>query len=218
MHRRVLALVAAALLLSGCAATDPTPAHTSAPPSRTAETPTAAPTPTTASAIVLGLDSLEITQAGATRVVRFDTPDPLLVLVEELTGVPRNGEVVEDPWGNGDMWGTTYRWDEITITVPIDGPANVAILAATLGGIPVRTTEGIGVGDSRDEVLAAGGWEHWDADGDGVSDYLGIDSRDAPDTQSLTRPGEVGRMFILAGLDGDIVSELQSPSNDFSDI
>jgi hypothetical protein len=200
-------LVATALVLAGCAAEVAAQAS---------ETPT--PTPTPAGAISLGVEGMTFTDGGEPQSFSFDDPEPLLAFVEQLTGEPRVGEDFEDMWGHGEVWGTAYTWKEISVKVWKDGPASVAILAATVGGIPVRTTSGIAVGSTREDVLTIGGWDEWDADGDGKADYLGVDGREVAGVESLSRPGEPGREFILAGLNGDVVTELQSPSNDFSDI
>jgi hypothetical protein len=211
-------LVAATLVLAGCAAEEPAAFTTpsSSPAAQPSETPT--PTPTPAGAISLGVAGIAFTDGGESKTLSFDDPQLLLAFVEELTGEPRAGEDFEDPWGNGDTWGTLYTWDDIRVSVRKDGPASVVILATTVGGIPVRTASGIAVGSTRDDVLAMGGWDGWDADGDGQADYLGVDGHEVEGVESLSRPGQPGREFILVELDGDVVTELQSPSNDFSDI
>lgn len=168
--------------------------------------------------MALDLDGIAFTKAGVTEHHSFDEPEALLSFIEDITAVPRSGEDFEDMWGQGEVWGTTYRWDEITVNVWKDGPASVAVLATTIGGIPVHTASGIAVGSTRDEVLAMGGWDEWDADGDGQADYLGVDWQEVNGVESLSRPGQPGREFILVELDGDVVTEMQSPSNDFSDI
>ena len=217
--RRLAPLLAAtALVLSGCAAEVPAPATTtsSSPAAQPSATPT--PTPTPAGAIALGIEGLTFTHGGASVTFSFDDPEPLLAFVEQLTGQPGASEHFEDPWGNGDTWGTLYTWDDIKVYVLKDGPANVTVLATTVGGIPVRTASGITVGSTRDAVLATGGWDDGDADGDGLADYLGMEGQEVEGVESLSRPGEPGREFIVVKLDGDVVTELQSPSNDFSDI
>lgn len=211
-------LVAAALVLAGCAAEVPAPATTPSSPPAAHSSATPTPTPTTAGAIALGIEGLAFTEGGTSETFSFDDPEPLLAFVEELTGEPRTGEDFADPWGNGDTWGTLYTWDDITVSVLKDGPASVTILAPAVGGIPVRTASGIAIGSARDAVLATGGWDEQDADGDGQADYLGVEGQEVEGVESLSRPGQPGRQFILVTLDGDLVTELQSPSNDFSDI
>lgn len=219
LRRLAPLLVAAALVLGGCASADTRGARTPSAPAPSAQpvtTPT--PTPTSADAIAIGVAAIEVTVDGQLQTYPFAEPEPLLAVVEQLTGEPAVGEDVEDPWGNGDVWGTRYVWDEISVSVPNEGTASVAVSAPAVGGIPVRTTGGIGVGASREDVVAAGGWDEWDADADGRADCLGMDAHPVEGTQSLGRPGEVGRQFVLVGLEGDVVTQIQSPSNDFSDI
>ena len=169
--------------------------------------------------LVLGVDGLAVVEGEAqTESFPLDAAEALLAFVEDLTGKPRSGEDFEDPWGNGEIWGTQYTWDEITISVLKDGPASVTVLATTIGGVPVGTAGGVMVGATRDAVLAAGGWEEWDEDGDGVADYLGLDEQDVEGTQSLSRPGEVGREFVSVALEDDVVTALRIPANDFSDL
>lgn len=204
-------------MLSACA-----PADTVGTPTPTAgDSAAPSPSPSAASArtLVLGVDGLAVVEGEAqTESFPLDAPESLLTLVEELTGEPRSGEDFEDPWGNGEVWGTTYTWDDITISVLKDGPASVTVLATTIGGVPVSTAGGVMVGATRDAVIAAGGWDEWDEDGDGVADHLGLDEQDVEGTQSLSRPGEVGRQFVSVALEDDLVTALRTPANDFSDL
>lgn len=210
-------LVATALLLTGCASAAPVNvAGPSASATTPIETPTA--TPTTAGALSVGVDGVEFAEGAESQSFPFDEPEPLLSLIEELTGEPRQGEDFEDPWGNGEVVGAIYRWDDISVSVMEEGPASVAVLAPTVGDVPIRTESGIAVGDAREAVLAAGGWDEWDEDGDGVADNLGIDAQEVEGTQSLSRPGEIGREYVLVVVDDDVVSRVQSPANDFSDL
>lgn len=176
------------------------------------------PTPVAADSIVIDLDGLSTMHAGEAATYDYDDPEPMLAFIEEVTGVPRAGEDVLDPWGNGDVWGKSYRWDDITVTVLLDGPAHVTVESPTIGDAPVTVAGGVAVGSTRAEAVAAGAWDDWDADGDGVADSLGIDERPVEDTQSLSRPGEVGRQYVALRLTGDTVTAIASPDNDFSDI
>ena len=208
-----------ALALAGCAPEQPAPASSTltGTMSPTAE-PESTPTPAAVAPIELNIAGLTRVTDGESKTYAFADPDALLAYVQELTGVPATTEDVEDPWGNGDPWGTKYTWDEITVFVPLDGPASATVLAATIDGIPVQTASGVSVGDTRADVIAAGAWDEWDSDGDGDAAHLGIEPTEVEGTQSLSRPGEVGRLYVGIILDGDVVSSLQSPANDFSDI
>lgn len=207
-------IIAAALLLTGCA---PVVAPEAAPSgSAAAETSTPTPTPTPVGELVIGIDEVTYEHAGATQEFPFmDDGEELLALVEELTGQLRQGEEIEGPYGG--EWGTAYKWDEISIIVAGD-QTRVSVAAPSVGGVPVVTPEGLSVGSGRNEVVAAGGRDGWDADEDGVADYMDLGEQQVPDTQSLSRPGEVGILFVTVELDDDVVVEIQAPANDFSDI
>jgi hypothetical protein len=211
-----------ALLLTGCAgAASPDP--TSTPPTATgASTPEAAPSSTSAPAsaaeLIVTLDTIEYRENGGTEIVALDQPGPLVALIEQLSGQPPAEEEIEDPWGNGDVFGTSFRWADVTIASLDQGPVTVTFLSPTVGDAEVKTAEGIGVGSTRAEVLAAGGWGEWDGDGDGAAELINLGMRTVPETTSLSRPGEVGAEFIGLSLNGDIVERMWSPSNDFSDL
>ncbi|WP_203580710.1 hypothetical protein [Microbacterium hibisci] len=213
-------LLVAALLLAGCAsdgAVSATPGPSASQPAPTAgETPLQ--TPAAADLLVVGVDGIIFSDDGTSRSYPFAEPEQLLQLVETLTDQPRSGEDFEDPWGGGEVMGTVYRWDEISVSVSKDGAASVSVVAPRVGGIPLQTSDGIAVGATRAAATAAGAWEEWDADGDGHADHLGIDEQESPGTTSLSRPGEVGRVYISLALDGDVVTELHAPANDFSDL
>ena len=84
--------------------------------------------------------------------------------------------------------------------------------------MPVLTESGITIGSSRADAIAAGAWDEWDEDGNGTSDYLGIGPREVPDTESRSRPGSAGDEFFVLVMDGDSVSQIEFPGNDFGDI
>ena len=216
LRRLAPVLLATAIVLTGCASSSET--SDVATPSADS-TPTTTPTEDpTLHALIVGVGGVALSSGDETEGYAYDSPEPLLALVEELTGEPRSGEDFEDPWGNGEVMGTAYRWDDVTISVLKDGPASLTVLSTSIGGVPVHTIDGIAVGVTRDDVLAAGGWDEWDEDGDGVADYVGLDQQDVEGTQSLSRPGEVGREYVSVALSGDVVTELRSPANDFSDL
>ena len=206
-----------ALALAGCAPEQPAPASSTLTGTMS---PTAAPdsTPAAVAPIELNIAGLTRVTDGESKTYAFAEPDALLAYVQELTGVPATTEDVENPWGTGEPWATEYRWDEFIVYVLVDGPVYLTVRTATIDGIPVQTASGVSVGDTRAEAVAAGAWDEWDSDGDGDADHLGIEPTEVEGTQSLSRPGEVGRLYVGIILDGDVVSSLQSPANDFSDI
>jgi hypothetical protein len=42
--------------------------------------------------------------------------------------------------------------------------------------------------------------------------------REVPGVEPLTHPGSVGILYELFWFDGDVVTQIQVPSNDFSDL
>lgn len=226
MHARPMptSILLLSLLLTGCTATAPT-GSTNTPPPPTATgrpTPDTAPSPTSAPAtageLIITLDAVEYRQDGRVDVLPLDQPDPLVALIEQLTGQPPIREDIEDPWGNGDVYGTLFTWSEVTLASLDPGQVTVTFSSPKIGNADVLTAEGVRVGSTLAEVLAAGGWGEWDGDGDGAADSVNIGMRAVSDTYSLSRPGEIGAEFIDLTLDGDRVDRISSPSNDFSDL
>lgn len=146
-----------------------------------------------------------------------DDGEALLALIEELTGEPRQGVDIEDSWGNGDVVGADYDWNEIGVMV-IGDRTSVAVSSASIGGVPVSTTEGIAVGSARDAVVAAEGFDVYDEDADGIAEAMGVGAVEVPGTKSLVRPGEVGVEYVAIRLEDDAVHEIQAPGSDFGDI
>jgi hypothetical protein len=211
-------ILLAGLALSGCAqasAGGGDAAPTSTPSEIATPTPTPTPTPASVDSITVGVDALVATRDGKTVTYPYTDPQPLIAFVEELTGVTPESEDIEDPWGNGDLWGTKYTWDDISVSEMESSGAGVRISAATVAGVPVATAQGIAVGSTSEEVLAAGGWATWN---DGVSYYFGVDPQTVEGTQSLSRPGEVGRAYVDVTTVDDVVTALTAPANDYSDI
>jgi len=206
------------LTLTGCAqaATTVDAGGSASTPASTAESaPTPSSTPTAKDSITVGVDALVTIYDGQSVTYPYTEPEPLLDFVAEITGLYPEGEDITDPWGNGDVWGTTYTWNEISVSVMTDGPAGVRITASAIGGVPVTTAQGIAVGSASDDVVAAGGWETWN---DGVSYYFGVDPQPVEGTQSLSRPGELGQAYVeITTVDG-VVTAIFSPANDYSDL
>lgn len=211
----------AAVLLTACAP----PATTGATSQEESTAATAAPaagsptpTPSPSAALVVGAEALTYEHDGQSeRFVYQDDGEALLALVEDLTGEPREGVDIEDPWGNGDVVGAKYEWDEIVVSV-LGERTSVSVSAAAVGGVPLATEEGVAVGATRDAVADAGGFDVYDEDGDGVADEMAIGAVEVPGTESLANPGEVGVVYAMVRLENDTVFEIQSPGNDFSDV
>ncbi|MCK6065078.1 MULTISPECIES: hypothetical protein [Microbacterium] len=214
MKSRITAVVVASLLLTGCAAPpSPSPSPTAA---SAASTPSPTPTPTAAPVVVMTLDGFADPTGGTG--ASFERCEEVVTFVGGLVGAAPVVTDIEDPWGNGTSWGTRYEWDGVAVSDFPEMGASVWVRSAFVGGHRLETAEGIAVGSTRAEAVAAGAWDIWDEDGDGTAEHLGIGSQEVPGTTSLSNPGAVGVEFVVLVLDGDVVTELQAPANDFSDI
>ena len=175
--------------------------------------PTPTPEPTVAELIIVNLDGLTRQQSDGVDEFPFTDGEAMVAMLEELIGT--EPEISQDEVTEI----TSYEWPVARVIItPGDGFASIAIRAAEIGGIPIRTPEGLGVGSSREEAVAAGAWDDWDADSDGIADYLGIGPREVPGTQSLSNPGAVGIEYLLLGIAEDLIEQIQAPANDFSDV
>ncbi|MFG6403453.1 hypothetical protein [Microbacterium sp. P04] len=217
----LLGIVAATLV--GCSASvDAAPTlSASAPAASPAPTGTvAAPSPSASAqeaTLTLSLDRLTAVVDGASEEVAIADGEAIVALMTRLSGVEPQTSDIEDPWGNGDFWGTRYEWPGAIVAL-IEGRASLTVRAARIGDVPVSTAAGIAVGSTRAAALAAQAFDEWDEDDDGIADHLGIEGRDVAGTTSLVRPGEVGIEFIGLDLDGDLVTAIYLPANDYSDI
>lgn len=202
--------VAVALALTGCTPTspgssDPTPSGTSAAPEEST-----APEPTGPERAIVTLDGLEIETAEGTTSIDFTDTEAVLQFFEESFG--EEPEVSTDDQG----YGFTYNdWDGLRVTIG-GQRASLLITTATVGDVPIETAEGLAVGSSRADAVAAGAWDDWDDDK--ADDLLGITARDVPGTESLVHPGEVGREYLLLVLNDDRIERILTQANDFSDL
>jgi len=222
MRRTVPVLTLAAVLAFGMTACvpQPGPAPTDTASPTPAFTPSVKPTPTvspTADAAAPASDAVLIVSLDRASIAAGSPLEYSLSAVDAWTaalGTAPTPSAVEGPY-SGTLELTALTWPGFTLTVPNDGStrgATVRVTTPTVSGHPVVTTGGIGVGSTRSEAVAAGATEGFDAT------ELRLDTRDAPGTQSLQRPGEVGREYVMLVLDGDAVTQLILPANDFSDI
>ncbi|MCM3503343.1 hypothetical protein M3667_15840 [Microbacterium sp. P26] len=113
-----------------------------------------------------------------------------------------------------DLQMTVVEWPGLKMTVPNDGSATgrLFVSSPTVAGHPVVTAEGLSVGSTRAEGVAAGAVDGFD------STELRLGFRDVPGTQSLQRPGETGREYVMLVLDGDSVKSILVPADDYSDL
>ncbi|GAB3155823.1 hypothetical protein GCM10027058_28860 [Microbacterium neimengense] len=218
MKRKLLfsTVALAVVALSGCAAT-PAPAP-SVPTGIAAATTTATPTPEPEPArLVIGIQAVAYTHDGETTVVSYTEAPQLQDLLRSISDQDPAQTTIDGPPGY-EMQMTRYDYDGISLMSGPDGRASIAVETATFHGVPVATQEGIAVGSSRTEAMDAGARDGFDENGDGVADWLDLGSVEISGTQSLVNPGSVDIQFVMLGLNGDTVRELQAPGNDFSDL
>lgn len=209
-------ITAVALLLSACqagapaAAPRPTPtvSQSASEPSRSPDEP---------DSIVLTLVGFDFRIDGDEGTVPFEA-EPMTDFLTQITGAAPAVEDLNDWWGGGTIVAHRYSWDGVSFVVFDNSTwAPPEIASSSLGGVPVSTRNGIAVGTSREQVEALDPREVWDEDGDGSFDHLGLEARDAPNTESLTRPGEPGEDFILVVISDGVVSGL-GIGDDYSDL
>ncbi|GAA5150660.1 hypothetical protein GCM10025768_15980 [Microbacterium pseudoresistens] len=204
-----LVLVAIAGVLVGCAPTAPHPessaSSTPTPTVSASAPPESAPSPVDA---VITLDALEV---DGTAIAYTDHEGVIAALGDLLGSVPAPTE----PDGMGFPF---YDWGSVRLTVPQEGPASVWIGGET-DDVRFSTAQGIALGASRADALAAGAQEiGLDEDGDGIGDYLAVDIEEVPNTTSLVHPGQVGVRYVMLAIDADVVTKIFSNANDYADL
>jgi len=207
---RLLGLAALILVLAGCAPGIPTGPTAAPTPSVTDS-----PEPSEPSAVILSLDGITVQdQAGATlESSTFDDPDATLALLGSLLGS------TPTPTEYPEFGSRTYEWPGVLFGVASEEFSWLRSEAAELGGLPLQTADGIHVGSTRAEVAALSPFDgQYDMDGDGTSDLFGLEHETVPGTQSLSFPGQPGTAYVEVQLEGDAVSVLRAPSNDYSDV
>ncbi|WP_372968186.1 hypothetical protein [Microbacterium sp.] len=221
MHRQaslVLLAASTALLLSACA---PEPAPGASTPTPTAaETPSSPPTDAEDSRLIVSIDGLELVDADAAGSAPFDDPAAVLALLEEATGeAPVQTDLQDPPGYETDL--VSYDWDGLGVVTDEGGQgtfSRIVVDAATVSGVPIASEDGLVIGSTRDDVLAAQGWDVWDEDEDGIADYLGVGEQEVPGTTSLSRPGETGIQYLMFALTDDAVTQISAPADDYSDL
>lgn len=180
--------------------------------------PSPTPTETTSAQIVVSLDGLTVTGAEE-RSADYTDSAALLELLQEVTGELPEAEGVEIFPGVPSTL-EAYDWGGLRVLADSTGeaPASVSVTAAEVAGLPVVTEDGFRVGSTRSELRAADAWALTDAADPETASELGLGGREVPDTESLTRPGSTGIVYTMFVLDGDTVTKIMVPSNDFSDL
>jgi hypothetical protein len=214
MRRRRLigaaTLVVASLFLAGCTTGGPTSA-----PSSASESPSPTSTPVVASGLVISLDAISVANGdGSTGdSAPFSDGAATLALVSRVLGS------TPTPDRDDDFGSARYDWGGLMVyTTKSDGSASVVFSVPELGGVALRTAEGIEVGSTLAEVeaVASPGTEYAPA---GRSDaYYGLEARVHPGTDSLTFPGRVGMDYIGVSLTDGVVVSLDAPGGDWHDV
>jgi hypothetical protein len=113
---------------------------------------------------------------------------------------------------------TTYDWGQVRASTFHDGSAAVWVEAPSLAGVRFEGPEGVEVGWTREQALAAGAQNLYDENGDGKADQLSIGAREVAGTKSLEDPSRTGREYVMLVMKGDTVALIISNGNDFSDL
>lgn len=212
MPRR-LPLAAAAIcigLLTGCAGPSATQSPSSTPSASSgAETPTPTPTPADHT-VAVSVDGITV-DGGA--LLSNQAPEDTLAALEQLFGARPESEQPDPAY---DI--VFYDWGPVSASVLSGSTVSLTFTDSDVPGLTVILADGIGLGSTRDEAMAAGAEPVWDEDGDGKADYLSIEPREVPGTVSLSSPGEVGVEFIQLKITDDVVTELSNGADDFSDL
>ncbi|HWH26575.1 MAG TPA: hypothetical protein VNT53_08030 [Pseudolysinimonas sp.] len=199
------------LALTGCAGPITPRSEVTPTPTSTHVSPTSAPEP---AELVLSLDKISLVgDAGtAIAVAPFSDAKATLALVSDALGSTPVPEV------NPDHGVTSYDWGDILLSIRDTGSAWVSFTSDEAAGLALTTVEGVHVGSTRAEVSALSPYEDsYDWDVDGVSDLFGLQSREVPGKESLSRPGEEGLDFVGVEMTGDVVSRIMSPNNNWEE-
>lgn len=203
-------MVVASLFLAGCTSGVPASA-----PSSASESPSPTATPVVATSLVISLDEISVmNNDGSTGdSAPFSDGSAVLALLSRVLGSTPS-PARDDAFGS-----TRYDWGGLLMySTDFDGTASVVFTAPELGGLALRTVEGIELGSTLAEVkaVASPGTEYAPA---GRSDaYYGLEARVHPGTDSLTFPGRVGMDYIGVALKDGVVISLAAPGGDWQDV
>ncbi|CAH0133665.1 hypothetical protein SRABI76_00364 [Microbacterium oxydans] len=216
MSRPALLPLAAGILfislLTGCAGAETTQSPSSTPrasSSADAQTPTPTPAPAEHT-VAVSVDGISI-DGGA--LLSNRAPEDTLAALEQILGTRPEPEQPDPAY---DI--VFYDWGTVSASVLSGSTVSLSFTASDVPGLTVVLANGIGLGSTRDEAMAAGAEPIWDEDGDGTADDVSIEHRDVPGTVSLANPGEVGVEYIQLTIADDVVTGLSNGANDFSDL
>lgn len=208
------AALAASLVLTGCGTPGSTgPTDKGAPEPEPSASETAEPTP---EVLEISLDGVSLINddESVAATASFSDGAAVLALLGTAFGSTPAGVANTDGYPI-----TSYEWDSVTLNVITDAGAIMSVGASEQSGITIRTSDGIGVGATRPEVAAYADFDPaYDFDGDGASDYLGLEAEENPAVESLENPGQPGTDFIMVVFSGDNAIRINAPSSDYGDL
>jgi len=175
--RAITVVVVSGFLLAGCAVTEPTPVTD---PPAASETPTPEPTKPALGELVLSPDGLGPLVIGAAPPVADPALDVLIYdedYCADVDGAPSAGKWIP----NYEPALSEQSPEPFSVYVPEDAVSQIAI-----GSADIVTAEGVGLGSTRDEVIAA----YPDA---AVTELLGTD------------------LYVVTGENGRLVFEVGAP-------
>jgi hypothetical protein len=206
----VAALTLAMLALAACSGPAFAPPRSAPAASEPVPTSSATPEP---HAIVITLDELRLVDADDAALASVSLRDgDVIGFLEEALGA--SPTVDTDETYGIDF----YEWESVHLS-PLEGERGgwVTFIAAEQIGLTLRTKEGLTVGATRDEATAAGAETGYHDEESGL-DILQLDTREEPGTESLERPGQTGVVYVALLVEDGVVSRIQAPGNDFSDL
>jgi hypothetical protein len=161
--------------------------------------------------LVISLDAVSAEYTDHVDSIDYGDAAGARALIESIAGSPAVNDVPQKGF-------TDYEWDGVRLTTNQAGQFRIIVSASSIGAVPVQTAEGITVGSSRDESVTAGAEDGYDGNGDGVADSLRLGAREVPGTVALGSTESVGVEYVELRMDGDAVTQLVSPANDYSDV
>jgi hypothetical protein len=213
--RAIILCVAAAIVLTGCTATNEPGTPTASAESSTTATPTptgAAESSTDPTTLGLSTEALQILSEDGTELQSFShfvpVDDAVVAALAAAIGadpvVTKNGEDQANP----DY--VTYEWEGALLTAT-NAPADTqyanwtfSVTSASVGSLNAVTDSGISVGSTRAEAEAAGAV--LDETGSEVFYRLGIDDID--------RNGEPLPFCLYLGATDDVIDTISGPAHE----
>lgn len=198
--------------LGGCATGVPDPAGTAVE----SGSPSATPVDSQPSAVIVSVDDIAVVDAGGVSLSSAPFTQAEAV-IDFVTGLEGSAPEVDDSLLSHKGL-VTYTWPGVRCIVS-GSEALLVVEVDEIGGLPLRTSDGIQVGSSRSDVLGLSPVDTGsDQDGDGTSDVFGLEARPAPGTESLVNPGQEGVDYIEVSLSGDAVVNIRAPFGDYRDL